>query len=136
MSAVLTPINTTADPMAAAVRDFIDAKRQEDAAKARRLEAEARIAALHPPKEEGSTTVEAAGFKVTLTGSISYKADDLDALREITRTWDAGLVPIKTAAALDSTGCKWLRANRPDLWAEVARVITTSPAKTAVKVSL
>jgi hypothetical protein len=115
---------------------WIEAKRQEDAAKQARLAVEERILAVQPAKEEGSTTVEAAGFKVTLTGSLSYKADDLDALRNITAKWDAGLVPIKTTHALDATGCKYLRRERPELWAQLARVITVSPAKTAVKVGV
>jgi hypothetical protein len=115
---------------------WIEAKRQEDAAKQHRLQIEERILAVQPAREEGSTTVEAAGFKVTLTGSLSYKADDLDALRNITAKWDAGLVPIKITHALDATGCKYLRRERPELWAQLARVITVSPAKTAVKVGV
>lgn len=115
---------------------WIESKRAEEAAKAQRLEIEERILAVQPAKEEGSTTVEAAGYKVTLTGKLSYKADDLDALREITRTWDAGMAPIKTTHALDDTGCKYLRRERPELWAQIARVITVSPAKTALKVAV
>lgn len=115
---------------------WIESKRAEEAAKAQRLEIEERILAVQPAKEEGSTTVEAAGYKVTLTGSLSYKADDLDALRNIASKWDAGLVPIKTTHALDATGCKYLRRERPELWAQIARVITVSPAKTALKVAV
>jgi hypothetical protein len=115
---------------------WIEAKRQEDAAKQHRLQIEERIFAVQPAKEEGSTTVEAAGYKVTLTGKLAYKADDLDALREITRTWDSSLVPIKTTHALDDTGCKYLRRERPELWTQLARVITVSPAKTGIKVGV
>ena len=115
---------------------WIESKRAEEAAKAQRLEIEERILAVQPAKEESSTTVEAAGYKVTLTGSLSYKADDLDALRNIASKWDAGLVPIKTTHALDATGCKYLRRERPELWAQIARVITVSPAKTGIKVGL
>lgn len=115
---------------------WIEAKRQEDAAKQHRLAVEERILAVQPAKEEGATTVEAAGYKVTLTGKLTYKADDLDALREITRTWDGPLVPIKTTHALDDAGCKYLRRERPELWAQIARVVTVSPAKTAVKVGV
>lgn len=138
MSAVLQPPALQALPNALEnlVPMWIEAKRTEDAAKAQRLEIEERILAVQPAKEEGATTLEAAGYKVTLTGSLSYKADDLDALREITRAWDANLVPIKTTHALDATGCKFLRRERPELWKEIARVITVSPAKTGVKVGV
>ncbi|OPZ57489.1 MAG: hypothetical protein BWY87_01626 [Deltaproteobacteria bacterium ADurb.Bin510] len=45
-------------------------------------------------------------------------------------------MPIKTTHALDATGCKFLRRERPELWKEIARVITVSPAKTALKVAV
>ena len=138
MSAVIQnpPVAALPNALDALVPLWIEAKRQEDAAKQRRLLIEERILAVQPAKEEGSTTVEGAGYKVTLTGSLSYKADDLDALREITRKWDTNLVPIKTKHELDESGCKYLRRERPDLWQQLARVITTKPAKTGVKVSL
>jgi hypothetical protein len=138
MSAVIQtpPVAALPNALDALVPLWIEAKRQEDAAKQRRLLIEERILAVQPAKEEGSTTVEGAGYKVTLTGSLSYKADDLDALREITRKWDTNLVPIKTKHELDATGCKFLRRERPELWKEVARVITVSPAKTALKVAV
>lgn len=119
-----------------AVAALVDAKRREDAAKAERLACEELICQLQPPKPEGSMTVEAGGFKVTLTGSMTYKADDLDALREITRGWDAETVPLKHKTEVDATGCKWLRENRPDLWMQLAKVITVKPAKVAVKVGV
>lgn len=123
------------NPLATLVADYIDAKRVEDQAKKHRVEIEERILALAPAKEEGSQTIDAGnGFKVTTTGKLSYKADDLEALREICRGWDANLVPIKTVSALDETGCKFLRKERPELWKQIARVVTVAPAKTALKV--
>jgi hypothetical protein len=136
MSAVLSQINPTANALAEAVELYVYAKRAEDAAKKARVDAEDRILALQPSKEEGATTVEAGGYKLTLTGALSYKCDDLDALREITRRWDGNLVPLKTSTALDATGCKFLRRERPDLWGELARVVTITPAKVSVKVGV
>ena len=136
MSAVLSQLHTAADPLATAVADYVAAKRDEDAAKKRRIEAEERILALAPAKEEGATTVEAGGYKVTTTGKLGYSVDDMEALRHITERWDGHLVPIKTTSTLDETGCKYLRRERPELWAQIARVITVKPAKTAVKVGV
>lgn len=131
----LTTHPEAGNPLAELVAQFIDAKRAEDEAKKNRLALEERILALAPAKEEGSQTVDVGnGFKVTTTGKLSYKADDLEALREITRSWDANLVPIKTTSVLDETGAKYLRKERPDLWKQVAGVITITPAKTALKV--
>lgn len=125
------------NPLATLVADYIDAKHVEDQAKKHRLELEERILALAPAKEEGSQTVDLGnGFKLTTTGKLSYKADDLEALREITRDWDTNLVPLKSSTTLDDTGCKYLRKERPELWAKLARVITVTPAKTALKVGV
>ena len=135
MSAVIAPIST-ADPLAEAIHDYIAAKRVEDDAKRRRVAAEDRILALQPAKEEGSITVAAGDWKVTLTGKLGYSCDDLDALRNITARWDANLVPLKHTTVLDDTGCRYLRRERPELWAQLARVVTTKPAKTAVKVGV
>lgn len=131
----LTTHPEAGNPLATLVADYVDAKRVEDAAKKHRLELEERILALAPAKEEGSQTVDLGnGFKLTTTGKLSYKADDLDALREICRDWDTNLVPIKITYSIDETGCKYLRRERPELWAKVARVVTVTPAKTAIKV--
>lgn len=135
MSAVLQ-FPTEKPTLDALVEQWIAAKRDEDAANARRVAIEAQICEAQPPREEGATTVEAGGMKITLTGKLNYKADDLEALRNITAKWDANLVPLKTKTELDASGCKWLRANRPELWAEVARVITVTPAKTSIRVGV
>lgn len=118
------------------VHQFVNAKHAEEGARKIRVDLEERILALVPAKEEGSdTTTLANGFKLTTTGKLSYKCEDLDALREVTRKWDGNLVPIKTTAALDETGCKFLRRERPELWAALARVVTVAPAKTSLKVA-
>lgn len=136
MSAIaLTTHPEAGNPLAELVDQYVSAKRAEDAAKKQRLELEERILALAPAKEEGSQTIDLGnGFKLTTTGKLAYKADDLEALREITRGWDANLVPIKTTSALDEAGCKYLRKERPELWTKLARVVTVAPAKTALKV--
>lgn len=138
MSAIaITTHPEAGNPLATLVADYVDAKRVEDQAKKHRLELEERILALAPAKEEGSQTTDLGnGFKLTTTGKLSYKVEDLDALREITRDWDAHLVPIKTTHAVDETGCKYLRKERPELWLKLARVVTLSPAKTALKVGI
>jgi hypothetical protein len=117
------------------VARYIDAKHAEDDAKKARIELEERILSLAPAKEEGSTTTELGnGYKLTTTGKLSYKCDDLEALRAITAKWDGNLVPLKTTTSLDDTGCKYLRRERPELWAQLARVVTIQPAKTAIGV--
>lgn len=119
------------------VHQYVNAKQAEEGAKKIRVDLEERILALTPAREEGSlTTTLANGFKLTTTGKVSYKLDDLEALRNITHSWDPTLIPLKTTTVLDETGAKWLRVNRPDLWEQVSRVITITPAKTAIKVGV
>lgn len=133
MSALPVPISDV-DPLVQAVETYIGAKRAEDTAKARRIEAEDRILALLPLKEEGSQTVGVGGYKVTLTGKLSYKCDDPKALAEFCagKSWPGDWIPVKTETKLDETGAKWLRANEPDLWAQLAQFVTVKPAKTRV----
>lgn len=137
MSAVLSPI-TTADPLATALEVYIEAKRREDLAKKQRIEAEERILALSPAKEEGSQTIEVGGFKLTTTFAITYSCDDVQALISDARAANVPeqLVPVKTKVELDATGAKWLRKNEPDVWRVLAKHITTKAAKSSVKVSL
>lgn len=119
------------------VHQYVNAKQAEEGAKKIRIELEDRILALAPAREEGSDTQTLGnGFKLTTTGKLGYKLDDLEALRNITAKWDQNLVPLKTTTVLDETGCKYLRRERPDLWQDLARVVTVTPAKTALKVSV
>lgn len=138
MSAVPVPICADTDHLAEAVLDYVGAKRAEDEAKARRLQAEERILALHPAREEGAESFEAAGFKVTVTGKLGYACDDPKALVEAcaAQQWPPSMIPVKTRLELDPTGCKWLRNNEPEAWALLAHFITIKPAKTAVAVKV
>lgn len=118
------------------VHQYLNAKMAEDGARKIRVDLETRILEMVPAAEEGSNTTKLRnGFKLTTTGKLGYRCDDLDALREQTRTWDAHLVPIKTTSALDEAGCKYLRREKPAMWAVLARAVTVTPAKTALKVS-
>lgn len=138
MSAVAVPISAE-DPLAEAVKTYIDAKRAEDAATAARVAAEQRILALHPAQTEGAHTFEASGFKVTVTGKLNYRCADPMSLAEACAAANvpANWVPVKTKVELDAAGAKWLRQNEPDLWARViAPHVTVEPAKTAVSVKV
>lgn len=134
----VVPIAAT-DPLADAVEIYIAAKRAEDEAREARICAEDRILELRPPREEGSETFEAAGFKVTTTGKLTYACADIIAMASACEGagMPASWVPIKTKRELDATGAKWLRENEPELWARVvAPHITIKPAKTAVSVKV
>lgn len=119
------------------VVEWMQAKVQEEAANSRRIEIERQMIALAPPPEEGSATIKLdSGFKVTLTGKLTYSVDDMDALIQACSQWPAHMQPIKTVVQLDTTGAKFLRANEPNVWAAIAQHVTIKPAKVAVKVSV
>lgn len=136
MSAVPAPIQQ--DALTQAVEDYIAAKRQEEIAAKLRLQAEERILALHPAREEGADTFEAAGYKVTVTGKLAYRCADPKALAAACAGagWPANLVPVKTEVKLDETGAKWLRANDPSAWRMVSEYVEVKPAKAAVSVKV
>lgn len=140
LALVAEPADDTASTLADLAHQLMNAKLAEEAAKRRRVEIEDQIIELADVKEEGSTTVDLAnGFKLTTTGKLTYKVTSpgaVEAIREIARGWTDGLCPIKTKSELDETGCKWLRANAPQLWAQIATVIEIKPAKVAVKVGV
>jgi len=137
MSAVPVPI-TASDPLAHAIEDYISAKREEDAATKLRIYAEERILALCPAKEEGSQTTEVGGYKLTVTGKLTYSCEDPKAMAEVCAAagWPASMIPVKTSVTLDATGAKWLRANEPQAWETLARFVTVKPAKTSIAVKV
>lgn len=51
--------------------------------------------------------------------------------------WSGELVPpVKTKAALDATGYLWYEKNHPEVFAQLARHVSTKPAKPSVTVKL
>lgn len=119
------------------VHQYVNAKAREDSAKKHRLLLEEEILALAPALEEGSKTIALDnGFKLTTTGKLSYKCDDVQGLLAACAQWPANLVPVKTVVALDDTGAKWLRKNEPEAWVTVANFVTVTPAKTAITVKV
>lgn len=116
------------------VDQFIGAKAAETAATKQRIAIEEQMIKLLGKREEGSDTHQLAnGFKVTITGKVTYSAD-MEKLQEICAKLPEDMRPIKTKVELDSTGAKYLRANEPAVWAKLAKAITIKPAKTAVEV--
>jgi len=132
MTIALANTNTATIDML--VEDLIAAKRVESEANKRRIAIEEQIIKMVGAKEEGATTTELAnGLKVTITGKLSYSAD-MAALQELCAKVPEEFRPIKVKTELDSTGCKFLRANEPVIWAKLSKAITMKPAKTSVEV--
>jgi len=125
-----TQVNSNVEGLCGA---WLEAKRREDEAKKARLEVEKSIAQALEVKSEGAITHKLTAYKVTLTQPIYRKVD--------VAKWDAVKTrigqefwPVKVTVEADSTGCKWLAKERPDLWAMVADAFTVTPGKIGIEV--
>lgn len=114
--------------------DWLDAKRAEQLAAARRLEIEKKICMVVPPKPEGSTSLQLQnGLKLRTTGKLSYKAD-IEQLKALCSSWPEEIRPIRAKLEADEPLLRAIRTDRPDLWRVLAPAITLQPAKTYIVV--
>lgn len=114
--------------------EWLAAKLAEQNATAQRILIEEQILKLVPAKEEGaSSTTLANGMKLTTTGKLNYKVN-VDHMLNLCAGWDLKLRPVKIITQADETALKKIRAERQDLWAQIAPAVTITPAKTAVKI--
>jgi hypothetical protein len=111
--------------------DWLKAKRAENTANAERIAIEDQIVALTGKRDEGAKTVDATGFKITVTGKISRKMD-WTAWEAVKDQIPVDLRPVKMKPELDEKGVKWLAENNPDIYKLLP--IEVKPAKTAVEV--
>ena len=111
--------------------DWLKAKAEEAAANKRRVAIEDQIVGITGKRDEGSQTIEATGFKVTVTGKISRKMD-WDKWEAVKAKIAPNLHPVKFKPELDEKGVKYLQANEPEIYALLP--IEVKPAKTAIEV--
>ncbi len=112
-------------------QDWLSAKAEEAAANTRRVAIEQKIVALTGQKQEGSKTTKAAGFSITVKGVINRKMD-WEKWDEVKANIPAELHPVKQKPELDEKGVKWLKENRPDIYAMLP--IEVKPGKTGVEI--
>lgn len=113
--------------------DWLKAKQVETAANDLRLNIEEQIVALTGKKDEGAKTVDAEGYKLTITGKISKKMDW--AKWEAIKSQIPDLLhPVKFKPEVDEKGVKYLQQNNPEIYALLP--LEVKPAKTSVEVKL
>lgn len=113
------------------------AKRQEELAKFKRVEAENRIAALIETDDVGQKTVTLEnGIKITVKRALNYTADT-DAIREAFsgQVKPAPMVQ-KTTWSLDVKGYEWYRRNWPEFFKLIEPHVSVKPAKVAVTLKM
>ena len=133
----MTAADTTYEPTVEELVDEITkAKAEESRANKIRVALEEILIARLGHKPEGAQTHELAnGFKVTITGKMTYSAD-MELLTQLASNLPPNLRPIKVEPKLDETGAKYLRNNEPEVWAMLAPAITIQPAKTSVTIKV
>jgi hypothetical protein len=117
----------------ALARDWLDAKRAENAANAARIKIEEELAQALDVPDEGSKTHKIEGFKVTLTQPVTRKLDAA-VWEKVKQHISPEMAPVKVKLEADATGCKWLATNDAKTWRKIASAFETKPGKVGVKV--
>ena len=123
-------MDNTIAPLA---RAWLEAKREENAANAKRLKIEAELAQFVEIPNEGSKTHKFDGFKITVTQPVTRKLDEA-AWAKLEAKCPPKLRPIKVKVEADATGCKYLMNNEPARWKRIAAAFETKPGKPGFKV--
>lgn len=114
---------------------WLAAKKEELLANEKRVSIEKDLIAAVGAREEGSQSTEVDEFKITTTGKLSYKAD-ADKLAELTADWPEVIRPVEFTLKVSDTKLKKIRAEAPEYWTQIARVVEVKPQKTAVSIAL
>lgn len=117
----------------ALARDWLEAKRAENAANAARIKIEEELAQALDVPDEGSKTHKIDGFKITVTQPVSRKLDAV-VWEKVKKHVSPEMAPVKVKLEADATGCKWLAANDAKTWRKIAEAFETKPGKIGFKV--
>ncbi len=120
---------------------WLQAKKEEDAAIAKRRNISNSLANLLPvPEGQQSKTHTCGDFKVGVKPTTNYKVD----WKELDAAYDAVVVPegqVKIAKPegepkrqLDEKGLRWIRDNAKDLYLAISQAITATPGTTGITV--
>ena len=114
-------------------QEWLEAKAEEDEAKARRIKIEESIIAQLGKRDEGAKTHGLGTYKVTITGVVNRTLDK-EVWESIKDQIPEELRPVTYEPKLDAAGVKWLQVNNPDTYRLVAKALTIKPGKTNIKV--
>jgi hypothetical protein len=86
-------------------------------------------------RDEGQETHEIGNFSVRTLGVVRRKLD-AEAWANIREEIPKKFWPVKVVTQLDGVGYKWLAENQPDIFRQVAKVVTETPGKTGFSVEV
>ena len=121
-------------------KELHNARREEDAAKKKRIAAEEAILVLVETGENASKTVDAGdGLKLTVKRSISISAD-VGAIRSMEIPEEVMPIkmtdPVPAGYVFDPKAYASLRETHPDVFLKIAQYVTTNALKASVTLKL
>jgi hypothetical protein len=125
----MDPIDALAYALEVAKDSVVEARLQLE-------RAEGALLAAVPFELEGSTTTRSTHYKITTTGKLTRAVDaqQLEAVRSIVPSAIFDRV-VRFKPDLSLRELRYVEQNEPELYRAFATAITTSPAKTSVKVA-
>jgi len=115
------------------VGQIVAYKRAESDANVKRVALEEElIKALGFDKVEGGISYEIGDYKVAIVAKLTRKIDDIDDFVASCKALPVDLRPYAQEFKVSQTALKYLSNNEPELFAKIAKHVTTAPAKTSV----
>ena len=113
--------------------EHLKVSKQEDNAKKKRLEIEAKIEALFPFTDALSKTFKEEKYKITIKKNPVMKLDN-KLYVPIRESIPEELRPEKIKYDLDSKGFKWLKENKPEFYKMVSDCVEAKDNKSTITV--
>ena len=123
----------TNDNIQGLARDWLEAKRAEEAARELRHAIEQQLAEALETKAEGSITHVVGDYRITLRQGVARKVDPAT-WTQVAEHCPPDMRPVKIKLEADATGCKYLAANEPQIWAKIAPAFEVKAQKIGVQI--
>ena len=123
----------TNDNIQALARDWLEAKRAEEAARELRHAIEQQLAEALETKAEGSITHVVGDYRITLRQGVARKVDPAT-WTQVAEHCPPDMRPVKIKLEADAMGCKYLAANEPQIWSKIASAFEVKPQKIGVQI--
>ena len=114
-------------------RDWIEAKRIEEAARDKRHAIEAQLSQALETKDEGSITHTVGEYRITLRQGLARKVDPA-IWTNVAEHCPASMRPVKIKLEADPAGCKYLAANEPEIWRKISPAFEVKSQKIGVQI--
>jgi hypothetical protein len=135
MKAKTKPQARTADVV---LSELVVAKAAESSANKVRVALEEElIKVVGYDKIEGAQTFNIGDYKVTITGKLNRKVENVQGLHMacLDLKLSPDLHPIRTRVEVDQTALRYLANNEVEIFTRLAKFVVTEPSKTAVSIS-